>query len=155
MERADLRNIEELWKIERECFTREAYTKEQIEILLRNPNVVGWLARINGEAAGFIMGMIESHGMTKAGHVYTIDVSIKHRRRGVGLRLLSEIEKTFLKGGAEASYLEVRVDNQAARTLYRKHGYAEAETLDDYYTGGVHGLRLVKRLKAKQSVGAS
>jgi len=151
VETADLQNLEELLRIERECFTREAFTKEQIEILFRNSNIIGLLARVDGEVAGFIIGLIEDFGRIKAGHVYTIDVAVKHRRRGVGVKLLKEMENTFLRKGAEASYLEVRVDNQAARRLYRKQGYVEMESLNDYYSMGVHGLRLKKQLKPKQN----
>ena len=151
VETAAIHNLEELWRIERECFTIEAFTREEIETLLRDPNAVGLLARINGEVAGFIIGIIEKHGTIKFGHVYTVDVAVKYRRQGVGMKLLNEMENIFLKKGVETSYLEVRIDNQAARRLYRNEGYVEMEPLDDYYSSGVHGLRLRKQLKPKQS----
>jgi len=151
VEKADIRNLEELLKIERECFTIEAFTKEQIVSLLRNPDATGLLVRVNDEVAGFIIGLIENYGTIKAGHVYTIDVAVNYRRRGVGIKLLKEMEKAFMKKGAETSYLEVRVDNQAARRLYGKQGYVKIEPLDDYYSSGVHGVRLKKQLKPKQN----
>jgi len=151
VEPATMQNLEELLRIEQECFTTEAFTRQQVISLLRNPNAVGLLARVNGEVAGFIIGVVENYGTIKAGRVFTIDVSVKHRRRGVGIKLLKEIEDAFLRGGAETSYLEVRVDNQAARRLYRKQGYQEIESLDDYYSIGVHGLRLKKQLRPKQT----
>lgn len=142
-----MQNLTELLKIERECFASEAFTKEQIEILLLNPNSIGLLAEINSEVAGFIIGGLENYHAVKAGHVYTLDVALKHRRLGIGLLILKEMESIFLKKGAEVSYLEVRVDNQAARKLYKRQGYVEAESLDDYYSIGVHGVRLIKKLK--------
>lgn len=151
MEPADLRNLEELLRIERECFTIEAFTKKQIAGLLRNPNAVGFLARVDGEISGFIIGIVEDYGTDKVGHVYTVDVAVKHRGRGIGVKLLNEMENAFLKRGAKTSYLEVRVDNQAARRLYRKQGYVEIESLDDFYSAGIHGLRLKKQLKPKQN----
>lgn len=148
VERATLANLEELWRIERECFTGEAFTREQIESLLRSRSAIGLLARVNSEVAGFIIGMIENFSTMRAGHIYTIDVALKHRRMGVGLKLLSEIEKIFLSKGAETSYLEVRTDNQAAIRLYKKQQYVEAEPLYDYYSSGVDGVRLVKQLRS-------
>jgi len=147
VEKAELGNLDELVRIERECFTSEAFTKEQVEIMLRNQNAIALLARINDEAAGFIIGIIENYGTMKAGHIYTIDVAVKHRRRGVGKRLLEEMESISLMRGAETSYLEVKVDNSAARRLYRNQGYVKMEPLHDYYSSGVHGLRLKKQLK--------
>lgn len=147
VEPADVRNLDELLRIERECFTGEAYTREQTLSLLKSPNAVGLLAKVNDEVAGFTIGVVEKSGAIKAGHIYTVDVAIKYRRKGIGLRLLKEMENTFLKRCVATSYLEVRVDNQAARRLYRKQGYKEIESLDDYYSSGVHGLRLIKQLK--------
>lgn len=147
-EKATLANLDELWRIERECFTGEAFTKEQIESLLRSRSSIGLLARVDGEVAGFIIGMIENFGTIKAGHIYTIDVAVKHRRMGVGLKLLSEMERIFLSKGAETSYLEVRTDNQVAIRLYKKQQYVEAEPLYDYYSSGVDGVRLVKQLRS-------
>jgi len=152
VEPADLRVLEELLRIERECFTVEVFTKQQIGSLLKNPNAVGLLARVDGEIAGFIIGLIENYGTMKVGHIYTVDVAVKHRRRGVGIRLLKEIESIFLNRGVKTNYLEVRVNNKAARRLYLKQGYEEVEPLDNYYSIGVHGLRLKKQLKSRQSV---
>lgn len=147
--KASLRNLDDLMRIERECFATEAFTKEQIETLLRNPNDTAFLARVNEEVAGFIIGEIESHRTVKVGHICTIDVAIRHRRRGMGLKLLEEMENAFLQQGAETCYLEVRVDNNEARRLYEKHGYVELEGLNNYYSRGGHGVRLVKQLKPK------
>jgi len=144
---ANARNLEQLLKIERECFTTEAYSREQIRSLLKEPRAISLLAKVNDEAAGFTIGIIEHHGTTKVGHIYTISVAIKHRGKGVGIKLIEEIEDAFLKRGAEISYLEVRADNQAARSLYQKAGYEELEVLRNYYSPGVHGLILKKQIR--------
>jgi len=148
---ASLRDLDELLRIEQECFTKEAFTKEQMEVLLRNPNGIAFLARFMEEIVGFIIGEVENHGAVKTGHICTIDVAVKHRRRGVGLKLLKEVENAFLQRSVEICYLEVRADNYEASRLYEKQGYVELENLDNYYSGGEHGLRLVKLLKPKQS----
>jgi len=139
-------DLETLYKIERECFTTEAFTKTQIAYFLEAPNAVSLIARVDNEIAGFTIGLIHDSNTVRAGHVCTIDVSIAHRRRGVGLRLLKELERIFIQRGVKICYLEARLDNLAARELYRKHGYVEAETLSDYYSRGSHGIRLLKKL---------
>jgi len=138
--------LEKLCEIERECFTVEAFTKEQIRFLLDDQNAVGLIALLDDEVAGFIIGLIHHHNKTRTGHICTIDVAVKYRRKGVGLKLLSELEKVFVKMGVKTCYLEARVDNVAARELYRKQGYVEVERLEDYYHVGVHGVLFVKRL---------
>jgi len=135
-----------LWEIEKECFTVEAFTKEQIEYLLEASTGVSLLAQINHEIVGFIISLIYPHNETRVGHVYTIDVLTRHRRKGVASRLLGELEKIFIVKGVKACYLEVRLDNVAARRLYKKHGYVEIEQLRDHYGRGAHGVRLKKLL---------
>jgi len=142
---ATIGDLENLHKIERECFIIEAFTKKQMTRLLENPHTVSLVARINKEIAGFIIGSIENLDKTKAGHIYTLDVALKHRRRGVGLRLLKELEHIFAKREVKSCFLEVRLDNVAARELYRKQGYTEVAPLIDYYYKGIHGVRLEKK----------
>lgn len=147
IQRATVNDLETLYEIEKECFTTEAFTKEQIGYLLQNPNAVSLVAQINGENAGFIIGLTYSGNKVRIGHIYTIDVAVKHRRRGIGLRLLKELEKIFAEKSVETCYLEVRVDNVAARELYRKQGYIETRRLKGYYPMGTHGIRLKKKLE--------
>lgn len=149
VQQATVRDLERLYDIERECFTAEAFGREHIAFLLEEPDSVGLVARIDDEVVGFIIGLIHIvAGRTRAGHVYTLDVAIKHRRKGIGLRLLKDLEEKFIEKGARASYLETRVDNLAARELYSKLGYSEVERLEDYYQKGAHGIRMRKLLKA-------
>jgi len=146
IQRATVDDLEMLYRIERECFTTEAFTKEQIAYLLQNPNAVSLVAQIDGEKAGFIIGLTYPSNRERIGHIYTIDVAVKHRRKGIGLKLLKELERIFIEKGVETCYLEVRIDNVAARKLYRKQGYIETELLKGYYPMGTHGVQLKKKL---------
>jgi len=114
--------------------------------LLENPHNISLTAWKNNMIAGFIIGLIQNSNETRIGRVYTLDVAVKHRRKGIGLKLLNELEQLFIEKGVKNSYLEARTDNVAARELYDKHGYTEVKQLKDYYSKGVHGILLVKRL---------
>jgi len=148
IQQATANNLETLYEIERECFTTEAFTKEQIAYLLQNPNAVSLVAQIDGENAGFIIGLAYRDNKARIGHIYTIDVAVKHRRKGIGLRLLNELEQIFVEKGIETCYLEVRIGNVAARELYHKQGYIETGRLKGYYPMGAHGIQLKKKLGA-------
>jgi len=147
IEQPKISDLDTLYRIERECFTVEAFTKEHIASLLESPNAVSLVAKADHEIVGFIIGMIEDYGKVKVGHVYTLDVALKHRRLGVGLKLIDELEHVFLERGVKTCYLEVRMDNKAARELYRRKGYTELEPLEDFYAKGRHGVRMKKELK--------
>ena len=78
--------------------------------------------------------------------MYTLDIAAKHRRKGIGLRLLKELEKRFVDNGVETCYLEARRGNVAALELYQKHGYTKASILKNFYSKGIDGVRLMKKL---------
>jgi len=148
IQRATINDLETLYQIERECFTIEAFSKEHIAYLLQNPNTISLVAQTNGEIVGFIVGLIHRQDKMITGRVYTIDVASKHRRKGVGLKLLDELERIFVKRGVKICYLEARANNVAALELYRKRGYVEMEKLKKYYRG-IQGVRLKKKLEPK------
>jgi ribosomal-protein-alanine acetyltransferase len=144
IEDASIRHLERLYEIEMECFKKEAFTKQQIAQLLQNSNSISLVAKENGNIIGFIIGALSMEDGI-VGHVLTIDVSPSHRRKGVGLKLLQEMEKIFRDRGAKVCRLEVREDNVAAISLYRKLGYRKVGMLKHYY-GEAHGILFEKNL---------
>jgi ribosomal-protein-alanine N-acetyltransferase len=114
--------------------------------LLKAPSAVSLLAKENEEVAGFVIGLVDDYGEVKLGHIVTIDVIPKYRRKGIATKLLQKVEKEFQNTGVKTSYLEVRDDNVAARRLYQKLGYREVGVLKDYYSRGGDGIRLEKNL---------
>jgi len=145
IEGISIKHLDRLYEIEMECFEKEAFTKQQIAYLLTDYNSTGLIAELNGEIVGFVIAKICKDKKSATGHILTIDVSPKHRRKGIGLRLLQEIERIFKDKGVNVCFLEAREDNIAALNLYRKFGYGEAGRLESYY-GNAHGVLLRKTL---------
>ncbi|MCS7124962.1 MAG: ribosomal protein S18-alanine N-acetyltransferase [Candidatus Bathyarchaeota archaeon] len=145
IEDALLKHLDRLYEIEMECFKEEAFTRQQIAQLLQNNNTISLIAKEDGNIVGFIIGMTAIEENTIVGHILTIDVSPSHRRKGVGIKLLQEMEKIFKNKHAEVCRLEVREDNIAALNLYRKLGYKKIGKLE-YYYGNAHGILLEKPL---------
>lgn len=145
IEEASIKYLDKLYEIEMECFKREAFTKQQIARLLRNSNSISLIAKDEENIVGFIIGVLSVENGDLVGHILTIDVSLSHRRKGVGIKLLHEIEKIFKDRGAKICRLEVREDNVAALNLYRKLGYRKVGELK-YYYGDAHGILLEKKL---------
>jgi len=140
----DLMNMVDL---ERECFTTEAYTERQMRDLLESPNAIAFLAKVDADIAGFVISLVEDFEGAELGHIVTIDVAVKHRRRGIGLTLLEAAEDALSQRKARTVYLEVRADNASALQLYRKQGYVKTEILENYYSSGIRALRMTKQLK--------
>jgi ribosomal-protein-alanine acetyltransferase len=145
VEDASLQNLDRLYEIEKECFEREAFTKQQIANLLTDYNSLGLVAKVDGKIVGFVIGMVYIERRSLTGHILTIDVSPTYHRKGIAQNLLQEIEKIFKGKGVRACQLEVREDNIAALSLYRKLGYKKVARLKNYY-GNAHGIYLRKDL---------
>ncbi len=139
-------DLEVIYKIELECFADNAFTKRQLEYLLRSANSVTLVAVLDGEPVGFITGSVDRSRDPAVCHVYTLDVKRSYRRMGVGSTLLDLLEHAMAEKGAGICYLEARTDNIAAQNLYVKHGYRPFRILRDYYGFGADGLRFRKDL---------
>ena len=145
IETATLKLLDKLYEIERESFEKEAFSKQQIRYLLTDYNAISFVARIENEIVGFAIGRLEVTRGTLYGHILTLETLPSHRRKGVGQRLLGELERLFNEKGASESRLEVREDNVVAIRLYQKLGYKPVGKLERYY-GNANGLYLKKNL---------
>ncbi|MGQ0529266.1 MAG: GNAT family N-acetyltransferase [Panacagrimonas sp.] len=85
---------------------------------------------------------------SRAARIYSVVVSPQARGLGIGNRLVEAAERATMREGRDRVSLEVRADNTAARALYAKRGYLEAQRLPAYYDDGTDGLRLLRKLKA-------
>lgn len=142
---ASMLDLDTLYRIEMECFGKEAFSKQQIASLLTNYNALSLVAKIDSEIAGFIIGMLYIKRNSLNGHILTVDVLPKYRRKGIAQRLLMETEKIFTEKNVKTCHLEVREDNIAALKLYEKLGYKRISRLENYY-GNSHGIYLRKIL---------
>jgi len=143
IEDASIKLIDKLYEIEKHCFRQEAFTKKQLASLLADYNSIGLAARLDGEIVGFALARVDIGRIVSVGHILTIDVAPAHRQKGIGQKLLCEIENALSKKGIKECRLEVREDNAAALKLYKKLGYKKVGNLENYYSDA-HGLYLLK-----------
>jgi ribosomal-protein-alanine N-acetyltransferase len=144
IETANLRLLDALYRLEEQCFDEEAFTKRQIAYLLTDYNAIALAAKADTDIAGFIIAQVETDD-TEFGHIITINIAKKYRRKSIATRLLGEIESLLKQRGISECRLEVREDNHSAIKLYQKLGYQRAGKLERYY-GSKHGLYFKKSL---------
>jgi ribosomal-protein-alanine N-acetyltransferase len=144
---ATIKDLDTLHSIEKECFTLEAFSREEIAFFLQKPNTISLLAKMEGKIVGYIIALIYEREGKKTGHVLTIDVATKSRKKGVGFRLLKRLERELREKGAEANYLEVQADNVAAQRLYKKLGYLKVGFVKGFYRSGGDCIVMEKGLK--------
>jgi ribosomal-protein-alanine N-acetyltransferase len=111
------------------------------------------VAEEDGKIIGYMMCRIENSflgfasGNAKKGHVISIAVLPDHQHKGIGETLMREAlqnMKTLYK--AKECYLEVRVSNTPAITLYKKLGFTTKRTLHGYYSDNESAYLMTKKL---------
>jgi [ribosomal protein S18]-alanine N-acetyltransferase len=145
IETATLKILDQLYQIEEDCFDQEAFSKRQIAYLLTDYNAIALVAKADSTIAGFIIAQVEIEENTEFGHIVTINVAPKCRRKKVATQMLHEIEALLKQRGIAECRLEVREDNHAAIKLYQGLGYQTVGKLENYY-GKKHGLYFKKTL---------
>ena len=80
-------------------------------------------------------------------HITNIAVASANQRRGIGYRLLNEMETVAMQRGCTFAYLEVRTSNEAAINMYKKYGYDILYTRKMYYIDGDDAYVMHKELR--------
>jgi ribosomal-protein-alanine N-acetyltransferase len=139
------RQLTDVLLLNQRCFRKgENYTKHTFSFLLSQPNTLSYRAVTPEDTlVGFIFITVTDDG---SGHITTIGVAPEHRRRGLAQKLLAHTEEALLKRNINTIFLEVRVDNLPAQTLYRRLDYAIVQRLPKYYNNGADGFLMVKSL---------
>jgi ribosomal-protein-alanine N-acetyltransferase len=137
-------DFETLWRMDQECFPPGiSYSKQELKAYVRRR---GSFTLVAADAdKGKIGGFIVVHD-GPAAHVITIDVDTAARRLGVGSLLLQAAEDRLRAGGVRSVGLETAVDNVAALSFYKRHGYNVVRTWPRYYSNGVDALVMKKEL---------
>ena len=137
-------DFEMLVKMDRICFSPSiAYGRREMKFYLQSPGSRCIVAELPDAIAGFIL--TERAG--EMAHIITLDVLPEHRRKAVGSRLLEAAEGDAAAGGATLIYLETALTNKAAIALWKKHGYRETGTIENYYGHAQHAYAMQKRLE--------
>jgi len=119
------------WVAEQEeaIFGPAAWSRAMIEEDFRFPRK----RHIGVEDDGALVG----YGMTsfdgEALHVLNLAVRADARNRGNGAALLTAMVEQARELGASEMWLEVRVDNEAAHTLYESFGFVPVRIRPRYY----------------------
>ncbi|MCK9276527.1 MAG: ribosomal protein S18-alanine N-acetyltransferase [Methanoculleus sp.] len=103
-----------------------------------------FVARSNGDLAGFVAAGLENTGEERYGHIMNLAVAPGYRRQGIGQRLIRRLEQEFSLSGAGGAQLEVRLTNTGAQEFYRRLGYREVFQIASYYANDEDALVMMK-----------
>lgn len=97
--------------------------------LERHPTTMVLLARAEDAFVGIATCFVgfSTFGAAPVVNIHDLHVRLPFRRRGIGKRLLGEVEREARRIGACKLTLEVQEKNEAARSLYSAFGFSEGQ----------------------------
>lgn len=135
----DILRISEL---EKECFPDEPWSFQMLASSFDSDNFYGIVAEDGGEIIGY-------GGITvtfETADIANVAVTEAFRKSGVGSSVLSELLSIAKKKGAEKVFLEVRVSNSPAMSMYLKYGFRGVHARTRYYSNGEDCIVMTKEL---------
>ena len=145
------RDLRDMFRLERMCFEIEAFSIQQLRYLINTGTSIALVAECDGQFAGFTIGLTNRNRSGKYGRVYTLDVDEVFRRRGVAETLMDALIQGFEDTGCSRCFLEVKIDNNKAIALYEKMGFEKLHLIFNYYSIGIHALKMRKTLHSRMS----
>ena len=81
-----------------------------------------------------VVGYVGMYVVLQEGDITNIAVAKEVQGQGIGTKLLKELLEVAKKHGTETINLEVRVSNESAISLYKKHGFEIIGRRKNFYT---------------------
>ena len=130
--------LHELRILERRSFaSRDAFTFDEKILVQRNMEIfVGLSSQV---VIAYVICVKWNHRLL----LQKICVAPGARRRGIGNCAMEAVIGHARRWSSRSIDLWVDEANQAARGLYSKHGFAVQETIQDYYSPGRNGVKMV------------
>lgn len=135
-------DFETVYAIDCACFPEgRRMSREKLLHHLTIAESYSLVAENRGEIVGYALACLQAKGL---GYLKVLAVRPAIQNRGIGSRLLAEIEAWMWERKAQAVMLETVNDELSARRFYERHGYFLMETLQSFYQDGSGAFRMLK-----------
>jgi len=136
VEALDARGV---YAVERACFP-DPYPSVLLDDLIKTQQDHFFVAVDEGKIIGYTVASVNG----KEGHVISVAVNPRHRRKAIGRALLSAVVAKLAEEGIEQIHLEVRKGNAGGISFYKRMGYRVFSEIRHYYADG-EGAWVLKR----------
>lgn len=139
--RVEINDLNSIYFLETLCF-KDPYPRELLYMFLSLYPELFFVAEINSMIVGYVISVIKPGHI---GHIVSLCVHPKFRRKGIGTKLIQSVEETCRKKFNVCKFrLEVRVSNAGAISFYTKLGYSIAFKASKYYPDGEDAYVMIK-----------
>ena len=136
--RMTIEDIQAVAEIEKKCFSLPWSEKSFEDSISREDTI--FLVCEEGSITGYI-GMYISFDEAS---ITNVAVSPEFRKKGYGEQLVAEAKLAAKESNAESIFLEVRVSNEPAISLYKKMGFEELGIRKKFYEHPVEDAIIMK-----------
>jgi [ribosomal protein S18]-alanine N-acetyltransferase len=140
-------HVDALMPFERAMFGTESWSRSAYLAELADTRLKHYVAAESEDGA--LLGWAGVMIVQDAAEILTVGVVPAARRTGLARLMLAELLAAARRRGAVEAFLEVRIDNAAARALYASEGFEQIGVRRGYYDGGrVDAVTMRKELAA-------
>ena len=145
--RVDASDAVGIYAVERACF-HDPYPPAVFSDLIKAHQDHFFVASDHAKIVGYA---VASANATQ-GHVVSVAVDPRHRRRRIGTALLSTLSAKLTEEGVRQMRLEVRKGNAGAIAFYGRMGYRAFSEIRQYYADGEDALVLARSAESPSPV---
>lgn len=117
-----------LASLHQQCFDR-AWTSDEFESFFDRDNIISFIAYDNDTPVGFVFAWVVADQC----ELLAIAVLESHRGKGYAKALVELLNERATALGAKQIFLEVSINNKAARKLYEEYGFEVSGRRSNYY----------------------
>lgn len=135
-------DLSEIAALEAVCFSGESWTEAMFRSSFEQNGFCGELCENEGNvlAYGCVQYVFDSADLLN------IAVAPQWRNRGMGRIILQRLLLRCKEADVKKIFLEVRISNIAAKSLYQSEGFTSLSIRKKYYPDGEDALVMVKEL---------
>lgn len=115
---------------------------QDVEASLEKSSVSLWYAHENFSWHGFLL----AESLDEQAELFYLFVDPAFRGQGIGGRLLKNWLRILKSQNVKKAFLEVRISNQTAQSLYESHGFKKVGLRRAYYRDGEDAFVYEKEL---------
>ena len=132
-----LDEIETVAQLEFEA-SNNPWSKKQLSESVSNPNNLGYLLLVQSKIIGYIIAMPS----LDSADILNLAIHKDFKRKGYGSSLINHLLSELKKRQIKNLFLEVRMGNFAAISLYLSLGFKEVSIRKNYYTKNSNELSI-------------
>ncbi|HEX2308178.1 MAG TPA: ribosomal protein S18-alanine N-acetyltransferase [Jatrophihabitantaceae bacterium] len=127
-------HLDEVLVYEKDMFGTESWSRSAYRDELRDTRTRWYIAAVGEDDK--LLGWAGLMTVADSAQIFTVGTVPHARRQGVARRLIQAMLDEARRRAATNVFLEVRVDNEAAKALYEGFGFAPLRIRRGYYDGG-------------------